>query len=356
MSTGPIKTIEDLKRRITTLASNNDVVFIAPHIAPDIDGLGSAIALTMIMKLLGKESYIVIDEDYNFLESGVKTVLKETPESLNIIDVSEALEKMKDKKTLLITTDTNKTNLVPFDNFDIFNNILIIDHHETDKCTIDTDDMYINTQSSSTCEIMYLLLSVMNIPLDYSSINVTEDDITNIATYLLGGIILDTSNFKRNTSAETFQIVANLVNNGAKIDYCHSLFLDDFNTDVRVGNLVGKATLQSYSIAFAYNTEEPEFVYKKEDLAKVANRLIKAKNTDVSFAFGYVDTDTICISSRSKGSIDVGKIMSYFNGGGTETMAGARVQGLTIEEIKNKLLELTKPGISLEDKSNYLRK
>lgn len=356
MSTGPIRTIDDLKKRIIALSEGNDIIFIAPHIAPDIDGLGSALALTMIANSLSKESYIIIDEDYNYLENGVKTVLKETPESLNIINANEANEVMKDKKVLLITTDTNKLNLIPFDNTDEFNNVLVIDHHETDKCTIDTDDMYINTKVSSTCEIMYLLLSLMNIPLDYSNIETTDKDITNIANYLLGGIVLDTSNFKRNTSSETLQIAANLLNCGAKLDYSHSLFLDDFNTDVRVGNLVGKSTLQSYSIAYAYNTEEPEFIYKKEDLAKVADRLIKPRNTDASFVFGYVSTDTISISARSKGAIKVNEIMEYFGGGGTATMAGARVTGIPIDKIKEKLTELTIPGNLIEEKGNCLKK
>ena len=151
-----IKTINDLKQRMEKLVQANDVIFIAPHVAPDIDAIGSAIATYMIVKQIGKEAYIVIDEEFGKLEMGVKTILSEVPESVNVIDLATSKELMKDKNTLLITTDTNKTNLVPFETFNEFNNILIIDHHKTDEHTIQTDDFYINELASSSCEILFL--------------------------------------------------------------------------------------------------------------------------------------------------------------------------------------------------------
>ena len=52
-----------------------------------------------------------------------------------------------------------------------------------------------------------------------------------------------------------------------------------------------------------------------------------------SFAIGYIDEDTISISARSKGGIDVSTVMKYFGGGGNEYSAAARVKGMSIEDI-----------------------
>ena len=343
-----IKTINDLKQRMEKLVQANDVVFIAPHVAPDIDAIGSAIATYMIVKQIGKDAYIVIDEEFGKLEMGVKTILSEVPESVSVIDLATAKELMKDKNTLLITTDTNKTNLVPFETFNEFNNILIIDHHKTDEHTIQTDDFYINELASSSCEILFLLATQFGLTLDYRNIEVQEDDITNISNYLLGGIVLDTGKLTKNFSSETLETAACLMRLGADINYVNSLFLDDWETDIRVSNLVSNTNWQMFNIGIAMNHDDPQMKYLKEDLAKAADALIKYKNTDAAFALGYIAAGIVYISARSKGVVDVGEIMHQLMGGGTQTSAAAKVANDDINEVKEQLEDIIRPGYKLK--------
>ena len=49
--------------------------------------------------------------------------------------------------------------------------------------------------------------------------------------------------------------------------------------------------------------------------------------------------DTISISARSLGEINVQVLMEYLGGGGHLTMAGAQLKGVTLEEAKEKIKE-----------------
>ena len=52
--------------------------------------------------------------------------------------------------------------------------------------------------------------------------------------------------------------------------------------------------------------------------------------------------DKICISGRSIGDINVQVILEKLGGGGHITVAGAQIEGITVEEAKEKLLEKIK--------------
>ena len=48
--------------------------------------------------------------------------------------------------------------------------------------------------------------------------------------------------------------------------------------------------------------------------------------------------DKICISGRSIGDINVQVILEKLGGGGHITLAGAQVEGMTMEEVKQELI------------------
>ena len=84
------------------------------------------------------------------------------------------------------------------------------------------------------------------------------------------------------------------------------------------------------------NREKPNTVYKKEDLAKAAEKAQKYQ-TDASFAIGFVKDDLISISARSKGYIDVGEIMEEFTGGGNTRSAACKISSTDIMSVEEKL-------------------
>lgn len=343
-----IENLKELKSVLMELVDKSELVFITPHLGPDCDAIASAIGMHMIVKKLGKDPYIVIDENMTKIEQSVKTIISELPSSVKFITSTQAKELMEGKKVLLTAVDTNKTNLVPFDSFDGFNDILIIDHHATGDTTIQTPHTYIDLKSSSASEIMFMLMAMLQVKMDYREDKDVADVPVNIANYLLSGINLDTSKFTKNVSTLTMEIVAKLMKKGADMNYINELFMDDFENDMRVQNLVSKTQWKLFNIAIAINNDNPNFVYSKEDLAKAADWLLKYKATDASFSLGYIDPEVVYVSARSRGVVDVGEIMAQMGGGGSEYGAATRIENADINEVKLTLEKVIRPGYKLK--------
>ena len=71
--------------------------------------------------------------------------------------------------------------------------------------------------------------------------------------------------------------------------------------------------------------------------AKAADELLTINNITASFVLGYIG-DRVCISGRSIGDINVQIILEKLGGGGHITLAGAQIEGMTIEEAKEELI------------------
>lgn len=329
-----MKDLQGFKIELENCIKNSDQVFIAPHIGADLDAISSCIAMSYIVRKLGKSAHIVLNEDPLKIEPGVKMIIEECSKNISLINLDK-YSKICSNNDLLIACDVNKTNLVCFNNsqLDNFKNIMLIDHHEEDNMTIKTDNKLILTNKSSCSEIMTELLKLFQIKLD-----------SFLANYLLAGIYLDTNKFTKNAGCSTMRIVANLTAKGADLTKVNRYFEEDFYSDRRVQGLVDRCDFYSYTIALCVG--DKNIKYQKEELAKVADYLLKYRTVDASFAVGYTDDDVISISARSKGDINVGEIMSSLEGGGHTSSAATRLVGADLDETVKKLKKIYKPKFS----------
>ena len=71
--------------------------------------------------------------------------------------------------------------------------------------------------------------------------------------------------------------------------------------------------------------------------AKAADELLTISDITASFVIGNTG-DKIWISGRSIGNINVQSILEKLGGGGHITLAGAQLEGVTIEEAKDELI------------------
>ena len=71
--------------------------------------------------------------------------------------------------------------------------------------------------------------------------------------------------------------------------------------------------------------------------AKAADELLTISDITASFVIGNLG-DRVCISGRSIGDINVQVILEKLGGGGHITLAGAQVEGMTILEVKQELI------------------
>ena len=325
-----------IKQSLDKLFSENDTVFIVPHNRPDMDALGSAIGMSLICKKNKKKSYIIIDDDLDKIEAATRKVIEELGSEVTIINLSEAEELITDN-SLMIAVDVNKTYLVSTEKIlNRFKSILVIDHHKTDEHTIETKHLFIDEKLSSVCEEVSRLCFLYGVKFN-----------EEYANYLLAGIILDTNKLSKNVSKDTFDVASKLVAKGADVNVANNMFLEDFEHDREVQRLVDNTIFPTYIYAIASDKETSDKIYEVEDIAKAADYLLKYQ-VNATFALAYIDKDTISISARSKGIIDVSKIMKLFGGGGNEHSAAAKVKNMNILDVKNKLNEILIPTCYLD--------
>lgn len=329
-----------LKKVIEKLVENSSNVFIVGHNEPDFDAIGSSIGLQVLCSYLNRKSYIVVDD--TVLEAGVKRIIEENYNKYQIINREESLKRIN-KNSLLIMTDVNPYYLISLkDDLNKFKNIIVIDHHKESNDTVDTEYKFIDISKSSASEIVTNLLS------SYKHLPISS----KTANYLLSGIVLDTRRFRKNTTADTMNAARYLIKKGAQNDYVDDLFLTEFEDDKKINNLVFRNTifrmfassnLENKNIAFVLNREDPKFIYKREELAKAADKLLKYR-VDASFAIGYINDEIISISGRSKSDIDVSDILSNIEnvqGGGNPTSAGAKAKNADPLHIENLIIDKT---------------
>lgn len=328
--------LKDLKTVLTSVISDSSRVFIIGHNEPDFDSIGSAIGLYTICHLLGRKAYIVVADAMQNIEPGVRKIIEENKNKFNIIDL-DTYTNLLGENSSLIVTDTNKVPLIAVRN-DLakFKYKVVIDHHSSDKNTIkiDEDYLFINESASSSSELVAQVLNSYRFNYD-----------KDVANFLLAGIELDTNRYRNNTTSTTHNVARRLINRGADPSIVTRLFRTEFETDRKINDLVYNGTLfetYEYSIfrtrqvSFTINRHAPQTIYKKETLAKVADKMLEY-NVDASFAIGKTDKEIISVSARSKSDINVGKIMSLLNGGGNATSAACKVIDSSVEEVESML-------------------
>lgn len=307
-----------IKKCLDKYILESDNVFIAVHNKPDLDAIASAISLNLIGKKFEKEVYLVIDDKLEDIESGTKKVFLNSKDDLKIIKSDEVLGFLTGNDLLLVA-DVNKFDMIPVTKLELFKNIIIIDHHNENDKTIKTDKKFIDINISSTSEIMAGLLEEFNI--EFSS---------DVANALLAGITLDTNKFSKKATVKTFETASNLIKKGADVSEVSNFFVEDFVQDRTIQKLIDSAEFHAYNVAIAADLKDN--VYTQEDLAKSSDYLLKY-NVSLALSIGKIKDNLIGISARSKGLIDVSKIMSIFDGGGNQNSAAAKIENTTVENI-----------------------
>ena len=78
-------------------------------------------------------------------------------------------------------------------------------------------------------------------------------------------------------------------------------------------------------------------IVEKRTLAKVAEELLKFENVGASYAIGQLNDNTVGVSARSLGNVNVYEVCKEeLGGGGHLSNAAAQIEGLTILEVKKK--------------------
>ena len=321
-----------VKARVVAHALENLIkdaskVMVMGHTNPDIDSMGSSMGIYRLAKSLDKKAYIIDSSETNTLQSFKNDLAKE-PEYEDILITKEVAEENIDKETLVVVVDTHKTTYVEAPELlKRTDKIVIIDHHRRsadyiENATLTFQEVY----ASSAAELVTELLQYAEVRVDLKTIE---------AESLYAGIMMDTKNFTFKTGVRTFEAAAYLRRCGVNIIRVKKWFQSNLETFNKIAAIVKKAEIVNDTIAIA--------TYEKKDkeasliCAKAADELLTISDITASFVMGKAG-NKICISGRSIGDINVQIILEKLGGGGHITLAGAQVEGMTMEETKQELI------------------
>lgn len=291
---------------VAQILLDHDNYLICPHINPDPDSLGSAVALYLALRSIGKCVKVYLPE--------------ETPPYMDYLlqHAEVELDQPLDMKWKMIFVDLGTPKqLNPA--VKLINPWLDIDHHMGPVSF--TRYAFIDQHSPATSEIIFRILKQMNCPLDKT-----------IATCLYSALVFDTRNLTTPaTKAGTLIQAAEMVSAGADPSYVNQMLnqqkplnlmqmmgevfsnIQSAYDDVLIWAVIPKALQEKY------NVDENEVDYIISDLLTIAS-------AEVIIMFKEVSSGHVKISWRSKCHIDVNRIARQFGGGGHHYACGARIK------------------------------
>ena len=184
-----------------------------------------------------------------------------------------------------------------------------------------------DTEVSSTCEMITELIEFYDVEIE-----------SYYATVLLAGIVLDTNNFTLKTTPETYYAAYNLSSLGASAKKVQYLLKQDIEEYTERQKLL--AGIETINGRIAITKATPYTIYRREDLARVADTLLFFNNIEASFVIGKIGKDTIGVSARSLGNYEIHKILEKLGGGGSDYNGAAKFEDTTISNVE-KLLKNT---------------
>jgi phosphoesterase RecJ-like protein len=301
--------------------NNHESFFIASHINPDGDTLGSALALAFALERLGKKSTVYdldgVPETYAFLPGAERVISGDLPKNIGA--------------TPLMLIDCNAPVRAGLEGI-AFTHACVIDHHvtETDFGSV----RWIDTTSPATGLMIYDLIKALNI-------NITASIAVNIYT----AIVIDTGTFRfPNTNPQSLRAAAELVEHGAKPGDIAQQLYQSWSQE-RFSLLIHSLSSVELHGAVAFTVLSSETFRQTgtspSDTENFVNFPLTISDVKVSALMREVDQNDWRVSLRSKGTVDVSGAASKFGGGGHVNAAGCTMHG-PLEEVKLSLLSALK--------------
>ncbi len=301
---------------LSYLTDKNDF-FIATHINPEGDAIGSSLALSTALEKLGEKT-IVYDRD------GVPGIYKYLPGQERVI---QSVQGVQTSNMNLVLLDCNTPERAGIEGLN-FKSSAVIDHHETEAEF--GDIKWIKPKAAATGLMVFYIIKELGLEL-------TKE----IAVNLYTAIAIDTGTFRfGNTTAEVLSVASELAEAGARPGYIANNLYETWSEKRFSLLIMALNTLEIIdSIAFTYVDKE---MFKKtgagpEDTENFSGLPRMMNDIKISAFFREIDGYEWKVSLRSKGNTNVATIAAHFGGGGHKNAAGCKIKG-GIESAKNLLL------------------
>jgi len=306
------------------LLADASKVYIMSHKMADFDSVGSAIGICCMARAKNTPVRIVIDLEACIARNIVDEV-RQLPEYKDVfISAQEAILEA-DNRTLLVVVDTSRPEKVESESLLLScTSIAVIDHHRRAADFIENAVLnFHEPYASSTSELVAEMMQY----------RVERDDIKRVeANALLAGIVLDTKGFAINTGSGTFDAAAYLKRAGADAAVVKRMLQSDMEIATARYELLRRANIYKEGIALAYSESEQGRI----SIAQAADELLGIKGVNTAFVAAK-DGDTVYVSARSIGDVNVQVILEKLGGGGSQATAGLQEKDKTVDEVIEEL-------------------
>ena len=315
------------------IIETKESLLIMGHKLSDIDALGAAVGIYKAARLFNKPAHIVLNDVTASLRPMVDRFLDSEDYGPEVFVNSEEAVDIMNSGTLVVVVDVNRPSRTECPELlKMTKSVVVLDHHRQTSEIIENALLaYIEPYASSTCEMVAEILQYIQ---DGIRLRPLEAD----AMY--GGIVIDTNNFVQITSVRTFEAAAFLKRHGADVIRVKKLFRDNFSDYKWRADSVSRAEI--FLDCFAITVSESEGVQSPTVLgAQIANELLDINGIEASFVLTEYN-NKIYVSARSLDTINVQLIMERMGGGGHMNMAGVQIEGKSLEEVKQMVIETVK--------------
>ncbi len=306
-------------RETAELLQQSDNIFLLCHAHPDGDTLGSATALARALAAMGKKVRVdcgdPIPKDFSFMFEGLEQAEFE-PEFIAAIDVAD---------TKLLGREFEGRYQGKID--------LCIDHHGSNL--LYADRVFLEAESASTAEMIYLLLKAMN-----------ADITPAVASCLFTGVSTDTGCFRfSNTSVRTFEIAAELAKLGADTYNIIQVFFETKTKTFAALERLALDTMRLYCSDRCALMCVTQDMYRKSgssesEVDRLSNLPRQIEGVLVGVTMRELKDGSFKASVRTHGDIDASAICQRLGGGGHMGAAGCTLYGTRQQAINSLLKEI----------------
>ena len=302
---------------------------LTTHVNPDGDGLGSEIALSAWLSSRGKQVTILNHNEtpsvYRFLD----------PENRIFRYDPSAHEALIRNADVIVVLDTNHPGRLSSLTGAVVGSParkICIDHH-LDPARF--ADLYVlDAGSTSTGEIVYRLLDA-----DPDGAKITP----SIASALYCAIMTDTGSFRySNVDPDIHRIVAHLLECGADPTAIYREVYEQWTAGriQLLGETLASLRVEHHGLLAHVSVDQGMLQRTGTQEADTDNFTIYPMSVDgiiVGILFLELKSG-VKMSLRSRGDIPINELAKEFGGNGHKNAAGARVDGISLEDFRKKVL------------------
>lgn len=297
-------------------------VRILSHRNPDADAIGSMIVFARICEHFNLTydmmSVDPVPSNLEFLIDKDINIQIVQPESLDVIQ--------NEQTDILVFLDCGQINRAGnfFEYILPHQRTINIDHHMSNPYFADFNKV---EDISSTCELLYSLITMLDIPLNKS-----------LATVIYTGILTDTGMFQYDkTTPKTHEIIATLLE--YNIDH-FGIFQHVYqNQPINMLNFLSSALskvelVENSSIALLPLAQDELIKLGFDDIHYLFPIIMSIHAIECCVILKEKEDRMISVSLRSKNHLNVAEIAQKFLGGGHIRAAGCRTNEYSLNEFK----------------------